>query len=70
MADPIIRENFALLTANVALLKFINCVLDFQIRIQLHTYGKNTQNFLLVNSALHLGWFLFFQEDVTLLQGA
>ena len=32
------RANIALLTLNVALLKFLDCVLDFQIRIYLHTH--------------------------------
>ena len=31
------REHFALLTLNVEMLKFMDCILDFEIRIYLHT---------------------------------
>ena len=40
--SAMLRENCALLTLNVALLKFMDCVLDFQIQIYLHThYTRN-----------------------------
>ena len=36
------RTNFALLTLKVELLKFMDFVMDFQIRIYLHTNFKNS----------------------------
>ena len=46
----LLRNNFALLMLNVALLTFMDCVLDFQIRIYTHIkneryyYCKNKNN--------------------------
>ena len=37
MLYVMLRGNLALLTSNVALLKFMGCVLDFQLRIYLDT---------------------------------
>ena len=34
----LLRANFVLLTINVALLKYMNCVLGFQIRIYFHAH--------------------------------
>ena len=34
----LLRANFVLLTLNVALLKYMDCVWDFQIRIYFHTH--------------------------------
>ena len=54
----LLRANFALLranvanallTVNVALLKFMDCVLDFQIQIYLHTHVSHTTYVVCVN---------------------
>ena len=46
------RVNIALLTLNVALLKFMDCVLDFQIRIYLHTHLKSVDPTIIMDKPL------------------